>query len=276
MTNSEDILDVADGERLHLWRREQKGAAAQIVLVHGFGEHSGRYQQLTEFLFQRGFDVSSFDQRGHGKSSGLAGHIDQFRNYDEDLSQVVGAAIARGPKSLFLIGHSMGGLVTLRYLASQPHGIAGAVISAPLLGFAVRIPKGKLLVGRAAGLVAPRLRMANEIDPSVLSRDPEVGRAYAADPLVRRVVSTRWFTETSRAMNEMPGAAPSIKGPVLVLHGTNDRLASVDATQKVFDLIGSSDKQLILYPGFYHELFNEPDRQGVFETVGSWLSGHLH
>jgi len=163
----------------------------------------------------------------------------------------------------------------LRYLAREAPDIAGAVVSAPLLGFAVRIPRVKLAIGRASALVAPRLRMANEIDPGVLSRDLEVGRAYARDPLVHRLVSARWFSETARAMDEILVMAPAIKAPVLLMHGTDDKLASVDATRRVFDRIGSRDKQLIVYPGFYHELFNEPEKLGVFGTAGDWLSRRL-
>src|SRR5262249_14748641 len=144
-----------------------------------------------------------------------------------------------------------------------------------LLGFAVRIPRLKLAVGRASGLIVPRMRLANEINPGHLSRDPEGGRAYAEDLLVRRVVSARWFSEATRAMRSMPEEVPRIQVPVLMLHGTEDKVASVDATRDVFDRIGSRDKELKLYPGLYHELFNEPEKQDIFQTVGGWLSGHL-
>jgi alpha-beta hydrolase superfamily lysophospholipase len=275
MAYNEQTLELTGGGEVYTWWRREPGAIAQVVLVHGFGEHSGRYHPLTDFLCSRGFNVCSFDQRGHGRSSGLYGHIDRFGDYEDDLRRVVAMAKAHGPAPLFLIGHSMGGLITLRYLAGNPSGIAGAVVSAPLLGFAVRIPRLKLAIGRASALIAPKMRMANEINPANLSRDPEVGRAYAEDPLVRRVVSARWFSEATRAMESIRAAVPSITAPVLILHGTQDRLAAVDATRAVFGLIGSRDKQLKIYPGFYHELFNEPEKQDIFQTVGDWLSARL-
>jgi alpha-beta hydrolase superfamily lysophospholipase len=274
MVYDENTLELADGTRLYTWRCEQPEARAQVVLVHGFGEHSGRYHELAEFLFERGFSIASFDLRGHGKSSGLAGHVRRFVDYQRDLSRVIELTIGSGPGKRFLIGHSMGGLITLGYLARQPLGVAGAVVSAPLLGFAVRIPKTKLALGAVGGFIAPRLLMASEIDPAVLSRDPEVGNAYSKDPLVHRVVSTGWFREATRSMNRMPEAARSITSPVLLLHGTDDKLASVDATRLVFDRIGSVDKELVVYPGYYHELFNEPERRQVFETVADWLNRH--
>jgi len=272
MEASVAVLESAPGIKLHTWRRERTSASVQIVIVHGFGEHSGRYRELTETLWQRGFQISSFDQRGHGRSGGLAGHVDRCEDYDKDLRTVVEWALARGPEKLFLVGHSMGGLIALRQMARRPEGILGAAVSAPMLGFAVKVPRLKLALGRISGLIAPRFRMANEIDPAVLSRDPEVGREYAADPLVHRVVSARWFSEATRAMTEMIRDAPAIKAPVLIMHGTDERLTNIEATRRVFDLIGSTDKQLIVYREFYHELFNAPERHQVFEAVGTWLN----
>jgi alpha-beta hydrolase superfamily lysophospholipase len=108
-----------------------------------------------------------------------------------------------------------------------------------------------------------------------LSRDPEVGRAYAADPLVNRKVSTKWFAEAMRAMQEVSEWAPQIKTPLLVMHGTEDRLASVDATERLFERAGSPDKELIIYPGYYHELFNEPEKREVYERVSNWLENRI-
>jgi len=115
------------------------------------------------------------------------------------------------------------------------------------------------------------MRLDNEIDPASLSRDPEVGRAYAADPLVNRKVSAKWFAEANRAMGEVTEWAARVTTPVLVMHGTEDRLASVNATKRAFERIASPDKELVIYPGFYHELFNEPEKQNVFERVSEWL-----
>src|SRR5215469_2704434 len=128
-----EALELPGGARLYMWRREHREAIAHVVVVHGFGEHSGRYHELAEFLFKRGFDITAFDQRGHGKSDGLAGHVDRFADYELDLSRVVASAKGRGPKRILLVAHSMGGLAALRYLAGEAPAIAGAVISAPLL-----------------------------------------------------------------------------------------------------------------------------------------------
>jgi lysophospholipase len=165
----------------------------------------------------------------------------------------------------------MGGLVALRYLATRSGELAGAVISAPLIGLGSPVPLHKLIIGRVLARLAPHFRLNNEINPAVLSRDPEVGKAYASDPLVNRKVSAKWFAEVTRAMEEVNEWAPRITLPLIVMHGTKDRLASVDATTRLFERIGASDKELVIYPGFYHELFNEPEKQQIYDRVTEWL-----
>src|SRR5262245_53359804 len=272
MNYIEETVTTTDGLRLYLRRHELASAHGEILIVHGFGEHSGRYVELTRHLVDNNYSVTAYDHRGHGLSDGLPGHVESFSEYDEDLAKIVGSIKARTQvKSLFVIGHSMGGLIALRYAARKEPAISGAVVSAPLIDVAVPVPAHKLMIARVGARMAPRMRLDNEINPSYLSRDPEVGRAYASDPLVNRKVSAKWFAEATRAMEEVSDWAGQIKTPVLVMHGTADRLESVEATKKIFERIGSTDKELVIYDGFYHELFNEPEKQEVFDRVTNWL-----
>jgi len=276
MTYIEETVTASDGLRLFQRRREASKAKAEILITHGFGEHSGRYDALTEHLINHGFSTAVYDHRGHGLSDGLPGHVESFAEYDDDLAKVIELARARaGSLPVFLIGHSMGGLIALRYAARRGEQLAGVVVSAPLIAVAVSVPAYKTMIARVGARISPRLRLDNEINPSHLSRDPEVGRAYAADPLVNRKVSTKWFAEATRAMHEVAEWAPQIKIPLLVMHGTEDRLASVDATERLFERAGSPDKELIIYPGYYHELFNEPERREVYERVTDWLEKRM-
>jgi alpha-beta hydrolase superfamily lysophospholipase len=268
----EETIATQDGLRLYVRRCETAQPLAEVLIVHGFGEHSGRYTPLTDHLIRRHYNVTSYDHRGHGLSDGLPGHVDQFTDYEDDLDRVVAALHTRASnRRVVLIGHSMGGLIALRYLAREKRSVELAVISAPLIAVAVQIPVHKIMIAKVGTRVAPRLRLGNEIDPAVLSRDPQVGIAYAADPLVNRVVSPRWFMEAAHAMEEIKQSALRISVPILVMHGTEDRLASVEATEKLFGEIGSKDKELRIYPGYYHELFNEPEKQEIFEYVTGWL-----
>jgi len=219
--------------------------------------------------------VTAYDHRGHGLSDGLPGHVDRFDEYEDDLDRVLTSVRARGQsQKVFLLGHSMGGLILLRYLAKERKPISAAVVSAPLIEVAVRVPAHKMMIARVGARVAPRLRLGNGIDPSVLSRDSEVGLAYAADPLVNRVVSTRWFTEATKAMEEIKQWAPRITAPLLVMHGTEDKLARVESTRALFEQLGSKEKELGIYQGYYHELFNEPEKQQIFDRVSIWLDKH--
>ncbi len=272
MTYIEETVTATDGLRLYLRRHELANARGEILIAHGFGEHSGRYGALTDHLVNHNYCVTAYDHRGHGLSDGLPGHVESFGEYDEDLAKLISSVRSRSQaKSLFLIGHSMGGLIALRYAARKGGALSGAIISAPLIEVAVPVPAHKLMIARVSARIAPRMRLNNEINPSNLSRDPEVGRAYAADPLVNRKVSGKWFAEATRAMQEVAEWAPRITTPLLVMHGTDDRLASVHATRRMFERIESPDKELVIYPGFYHELFNEPEKQDVFERVTEWL-----
>jgi len=272
MTYIEETVTATDGLRLYLRRHELENARGEILIAHGFGEHSGRYGALTDHLVNHNYCVTAYDHRGHGLSDGLPGHVESFGEYDEDIAKIISSVRSRSQaKSLFLIGHSMGGLIALRYAARKSGTLTGAIVSAPLIEVAVPVPAHKLMIARVSARMAPRMRLDNEINPANLSRDPEVGRAYAADPLVNRKVSGKWFAEATRAMKEVAERASQITTPVLVMHGTEDKLASVDATKRLFERIGSSDKELVIYPGFYHELFNEPEKQEVFDRVTDWL-----
>ncbi|PYP86588.1 MAG: alpha/beta hydrolase [Blastocatellia bacterium AA13] len=272
----EESIITQDRTKLWMWRRPAPQAVAEAILVHGFGEHSGRYGALTSHLSARGCSVTGYDQRGHGKSDGARGHVERFKDYEDDLGLMIRRVVSNeAPLPLFLVAHSMGGLIALRYLLRNDPAIRGAVISAPLVGVAARVPPHKLLIGKISAALMPRLTLNNEIDPAVLSRDPNVGAAYAADPLVHHVVSARWFAEATRAMEDLTRRASEIKKPLLILHGSDDKLASYDATARLFPLIGSKDKELRTYSGFYHELFNEPEKEELFSTVTNWISGHL-
>jgi alpha-beta hydrolase superfamily lysophospholipase len=276
MTFIEETVTATDGLRLYLRRHEHADARAEVLITHGFGEHSGRYGALTDHLVNHGYSVTAYDHRGHGLSDGLPGHVESFAEYDEDLARLIGSVRSRSQtKCLFLIGHSMGGLIALRYAAQKSGTLTGAVISAPLIEVAVPVPARKLMIARVGARMAPRMRLDNEINPSYLSRDPEVGRAYSTDPLVNRKVSPKWFAEATRAMQEVAEWGPRITLPLLVMHGTDDRLASVDATKRMFDRLASADKELVIYPGFYHELFNEPEKQDVFDRVTEWLGKRI-
>lgn len=265
-----------DGQQLYqeIWPAAGE-ARATVLMVHGYGEHCGRYQNPVQALRPRGFELFAFDYRGHGQAGGRRGHVDHFAEYLDDVDRALELARARGPRPVFLLGHSLGGLIATRYVIERGKGLAGLVLSSPFLGLKVKLPALKLAVGRQASKWMPRLTLKNDLDLSALSRDRAVCEAYARDRFVHRVATARWFTETSTAQERSLKEAAAITLPVLVYAGDADAIADTDATRAIFARIGSKDKQLKVYPGGYHELMNDTCKHEVLQALGDWLEQHV-
>ncbi len=244
-----------------------EGIGSWCVLVHGLGEHSGRYERLTRNLLENSFNVLRFDLRGHGRSEGRRGDIKTFEDYlcdlDIALKEIEG-------KRFHLIGHSMGGLIVLKYALKNPERLKSVVASAPLLGLSFSPNPLKLFLGKLLYRIAPFVAMSNEIDPKALSHDEDVVQEYIRDPLVHRKITVRWFFETMKAMEEVNRSAQNLKVPVLLLHGSEDRLTDPNATMAFYEKV-PSDKEIHIYDGYYHEPFNEKDNEKVFEDLLRWL-----
>ena len=260
----------------HEWSPAEKPRAA-ILLLHGFGEHAGRYERLGNFLAARGFYVIAPDARGHGRSSGKRGHVLRFDQYLDDLDDLMRKTRtgALGEVPWFVVGHSMGGLVALRFVLRNQAPYRGLVVSNPLLGLAFKVPVVKDVVGRLLSSIWPTLTMGNEINPDNLSRDRSVGEAYMKDPLVHHQVSTRWFTEMLAAVSRTHEESHALKIPTLFLLSTDDRLVNMKAAHGLFEKLGNTAKQLKIYEGLYHEIFNELEADQVFSDLVSWLEAQL-
>ena len=247
-----------------------------MALVHGIGEHSGRYTNLVQHLTARGIAVYGFDQRGHGRSPGRRGHIIHWSEYREDvrafLEQV--RQQARG-RPVFLFGHSMGALVVLDYLLFYPEGLAGVIVSgAPLQPTGVAKPH-LVLLARALCRIWPSFSVAIGFDLGLLSRDPVVVQACREDPLVHSRASVRWGTEALAAVERVRSRLGEIELPMLVLHGAADRINAAEGSKELFAGLASRDKQLHIYPEGAHEPHNDIDHPQVMADVERWLEQHL-
>ncbi len=260
--------ESADGTRLRLvrWGSGEKN----ILLVHGLAEHLGRYGHVAEPMAQAGWRVTGVELRGHGHSEGRRGHVGRWRRYVEDLQ--AGAAVAgAGGGPLVVVAHSMGGLVALSALIEPIHPAVQAVaISNPLLKAAVQVPALKLKAARVLSRLLPWVPMPNELDANDISRDPEVVRAYRADDLVFSTISPRWATEMLKAQERVIAHAPQYRVPLRVMVGTGDRICDHRATLQVADRWGGPVSEAI-YPGLFHELFNEPEKEQVIAELIAWL-----
>lgn len=256
-----------------LWRGKEP-ARASVVMVHGANEHSGRYRQVAEFLVGHGFEVAAFDQRGYGRSGGPRCHVDRFGQYLEDLHQFVTMVSQRavGRCKPVLIGHSLGGLIAFSYAVAHPDSIAALIVSSPWFALRMKVSPVEQVLAPVMARVLPRLQRPANVRPEHLSRDPEMVRAYREDPLVGTTATPRWFVECSRAAwRARHELAPRLSVPALFLQGEDDRIVDPEATRAVFEAIGHARKALRLYPGRYHEIFNDPGYEEVFEDIVEWL-----
>ena len=257
------------------WTPEEPARAA-ILLVHGLGEHSSRYEYFAAHCTARGFAVHTLDHYGHGRSEGLRGHVERFSVYLDGLRALRDDVRNRqADLPLFLLGHSMGGLIAASFLGEDQASFRGCVLSGPALKSDVEPPKVVMAIVRFISWLAPTVPLIG-LDPGGVSRDPDVVAAYVRDPLVHHGKATaRLITELSSSMRGALGAAPAITLPLLVMHGDADVLTSLAGSQALYDTAGSADKTLKLYPGLYHEIFNEPERDEVLGDMSAWLEAHL-
>jgi alpha-beta hydrolase superfamily lysophospholipase len=247
-------------------------AQKTIVLVHGGGEHSGRYEETAKRLNQESFSVIAPDLRGHGKSPGQRGHVLRFEEYLEDVAACLARDVPADQRPPILLGHSLGGLVCTYYAIAHPQTIRCLVLSSPLWGLNVPVSAWKHAVACGLSGLWPSFAMRRPVHAGeVLSHDPQVKASYLNDPLVHFTVSCRFYTEMRHRQEQLPTVLPQLSVPVLILQASEDRIASAEATRRLFPLVGSAQKRLIVYDGFYHEILNEVEKERVIQDLVAWL-----
>jgi alpha-beta hydrolase superfamily lysophospholipase len=260
-----------DGFSFFTRRTHPARPKAHLVVVHGLGEHSGRYEPFIEHFTSHGYAVSAFDLRGHGSSEGKRGDVRDFSQWVDDARAMLWEfrrTLAGGLPTI-LVGHSLGGLIALNYLAGHDD-VDGAVISAPPLG-RLPVPAWKTWLGMKFAGVLPKLQVGAEIRPEHLSRDPEIVRAYKSDRLVLKRVTLRAGQALVTNSAEAMPLAYRIKLPLLMLHGAGDRICDPEATKRFFNDVPASIKNLRLYEGAFHEPFTDVIRERVFQDVEDWI-----
>ncbi len=274
----EGHVTTADGLQLFLRRWRPQAPRAVLVVVHGLAEHSGRYVHVGERFAARGFAVYAADQRAHGRSPGLPVHVDHFDEFVADVAAVRARAASECPgRPLVLVGHSQGGLVALRSTLLAPEGLAGTILSSPLLGIRPSARPNPLLraASRALAVIAPRMRFPNRVDARLLSHDPAVGQAYDADPLVSHRASARYYVSLLEAMADAHRRGSSLRVPMLVMVSGDDAIVDPRAAEAWARTAPARRVDLVCFDGFYHEMFNEPDKERAFTTMDAWLEARL-
>ncbi|MEM6352154.1 MAG: lysophospholipase [Cyanobacteria bacterium P01_D01_bin.14] len=249
---------------------------ANIILIHGLGEHIDRYHHVAKTFNQSGYALWAFDNLGHGRSDGQRGHIERWSDYTENIGQFLTLVKAQSPHyPCFIYGHSLGALMTLVYVLKQPEGLGGLVLSAPpIQPSGVEKPWIKAFAKTFSQLL-PRLSLSLGLGTESLSRDPKVVRRAEADPLMHSVATLRWGTETIDAIATVRENAHQLRLPILLLHGDADKISDVSGSHELFEAITYSDKTLLIYPDSYHELHNDLERDQVLQDIVIWLDNHL-
>jgi len=253
-----------------------EGARGCLILIHGLGEHTGRYQNLVQSILPLGFCLTGLDHLGHGRSEGIPGHIQQFSDLQNPVSSLIeGLRKEHEDLPLFLFGHSLGGLIAAHYTISEDPDLEGVVLSSPGVGIPESVNALTVFLTRTLSQHLPRLPLSS-LDPEQISRDPEVVENYRQDPLVHHGrFSARMGAELLEAVQFVQRKTERFQLPLLTMLGTGDKLALPKNTRAFHQEVGSADKTLREYHGFYHELINEPGKARVLRDLHHWLEAHL-
>ncbi len=243
-----------------------------ILIVHGIGEHSGRYQHVADFFNSHGYLVASYDQRGHGRSGGEKGYIDDWQVMVDDLGFWFDRMQNKFPDlPIFMVAHSLGGLEAFHFVVDHQPALKGIILSAPALVVSKEISPLLQKLAPLLGRWFPRLK-ASKLNAHHVSRDPEVVRKYINDPLVNNEkMYARTGATVLEATRRVSDQYDRFTLPFLVMHGTDDKLTDPEGSRLLYAHGNSEDKSINIYQGLYHELMNEPEQQTVLTDMLDWL-----
>jgi acylglycerol lipase len=263
-------------ELYHVSWLPDKDTKAVIIAVHGLAEHIGRYKNVVNYLVPRGYAIYGLDHRGHGKSQGIKGYVDRFDDYITDLKTFYDMVHKEQPdKRIFMLGHSLGGLIAVDYAVKYQAGLVGLVVSAPLLKIGESVSPATVFMAKIISALAPKMGVTT-LDATAVSRDQAVVDDYVNDPMVYRgKTSARLGVEMIKITSAIPEMIPAITLPLLVMYGTEDRLCDPEGSKMLYEKASSKDKTLKAYKGLYHEIFNEPEHDAVLADVDTWLSARI-
>jgi alpha-beta hydrolase superfamily lysophospholipase len=277
MTRTERTFDGVGGVRIvyDVWTPDIPPRAV-VVLSHGLGEYARRYDHVAQRFCEDGLVTYALDHRGHGRSGGKRMLVRDISEFTADFDTLVGIARREHPAlKCVVLGHSMGGGIVFAYGVERPDNYDLMVLSAPAVAAQELVNPLMAFAAKGLGVVLPGLPV-QELDVDAISRDPAVVAAYKSDPLVYHGRVPAGIGRALLQVGEtMPRRAPALHAPLLVVHGSDDRLIPVDGSRRLVECVGSTDVELKVYPGLYHEVFNEPERNQVLDDVVSWITERL-
>jgi alpha-beta hydrolase superfamily lysophospholipase len=247
-----------------------------VCLVHGLGEHIGRYEHVGATFVEAGYALLGFDLRGHGKSGGPRGHAPSADAFFKDIETFVRDAGSRYPSvPRFLYGHSLGGLLTLSYAVTHKVEVKGLIVSSPGLRTAIHEQKAKLMLAKILGSLAPTITLPSELEASHISRDPQVVKTYINDPLVHDKITTG-FGKAGLVITDLAFQnASKLAVPLLLVYCSGDKIAFPRGSEEFAKLVPQNLVTLKRYEGLYHEPHNEPEKAQVLKDYIQWLDSQV-
>jgi alpha-beta hydrolase superfamily lysophospholipase len=277
--NTKPNTDMNDDVTFYMQGWEPEGKTKAIVcLIHGLGEHTGRYAHVGKAFNDAGYALFGFDLRGHGQTGGPRGHFPSLDAVLQDIHQFVAFQKQNNPGlPVFLYGHSLGGLMSLAYAIQFDDGLKGVVVTGSALRSALQEQKAKIMMARILGTLAPAMTIPSGLEAAAISRDPAVVEKYVNDPLVHDKTSLGLGKAALTAIDLCFAHTKEFKPPLLIMHGKADRLTYPSGSEDFAKLASETNKDvtLRLWDGLYHELHNEPEQKEVFKVMIEWMDRHL-
>jgi alpha-beta hydrolase superfamily lysophospholipase len=277
MIHAEGSFKTKSGANIYYqnWQPESSPKAI-LLIVHGLAEHSGRYMNVVNHFVPLGYAVYGLDHLGHGKSEGTRVYVDRLADYTDPIKSYYEMIKGWHPgKPIFILGHSMGGLITSYYLLDHQADFKGAIISAPAVKISDSISPVTIFMGKLLSNITPKAGLL-ALDAGAVSSDPKVVSDYVNDPLVYTGKTTaRLAAEMLGGMQRVTAEASTLRLPFILVQGSADKLVDPAGAKMLYERANSTDKTLKVYDGFFHEVFNEPGRAQVLKDVEDWLAAHV-
>lgn len=258
-----------DGTELRVNVYGVTDAPRRVMIIHGFGEHAGRYTHVADHYVSQGWCVYIVDLRGHGMSHGPKAHVSRFDHYIQDVRCVIDS-LSLPAAGTHLLAHSMGGLIGIRFMQTYPDRIQSAAITSPLLGMAVHVPWVTLAVGRLLSYVLPRFRFASRIDDNLTTRSQAVVERRRQDQLLHHWITARCFFEMKRGIADAWTTESRIRQPTLILQAGDDHIVDPQAPARWLATRDEEHVTVETFPGQYHELLNEPEWEVTLKRIVKW------
>lgn len=261
------------GRRTTLCRWPVSNRRAKVLIVHGLGEHIARYDAISKEFNEASLEMVGFDQRGHGENPERKGHVNSFNEFLKDLELFIEKEKCEVP--LFMLGHSLGGLIAARYVEEHPDELRGVVLSSGAFS-SDNVSEFLKFLANLLSIFFPTMALSNGIEAEYLSRNPQIVEDYQKDPLVHNKITARLASEIFKNIDIVFKDARNFTTPVLFVAGSEDRIVSPEGTKKLFSSVLSKDKKLIIFDGGYHEIFCDPELSDKFrKAIVSWINERI-